>query len=121
MIDPAYPALSRAVSGSLLWRAATIGVRAGSAAWQSSATARFVSALSVLRSTATLAFIAAAAGTVWVLAQSVLPEYVRSGLPLMWPIAAVLLLAGVAVAANHMDRAWRDSVVAGIFSQPHDR
>ena len=112
MIDPRYPGLSTAIVHSILWRSGAAVVGAFANAWPASRTATAVGASARLRGLFSIASIAAVAGAIALVVQLAIPAYVRSGLPLMWPIAAIILLAIVAVWAKAFERAWPYSQIA---------
>jgi hypothetical protein len=112
MIDPRYPGLSTAIVQSILWRVGAAAIDAFAKAWPASRTATAISGIARLRGLFNIALIAAAAGAIALVMQLAIPSYVRSGLPLMWPIAAIILLAIVGVWAKAFERAWKFSQVA---------
>ena len=118
MIDANYPSLSRALSGSLLWRLAAGGADAARAAWRSSATARLAAALAPLGQPRSLALVVAIAGVLALAAQFAVPASVRSGLPIAWPATAVLAVIGVALIPAAFERAWPRSAMARLISKP---
>jgi hypothetical protein len=121
MIDPAYPALSTALVHSLLWRTGAAAVAALAMAWPSSAAARTLTALRDARSTTVIASIAALAWALWMLLQQAVPLYVRPGLPVMWPLAAIAIIVIVAMNGRALERAWPHSRLARLFARPQDR
>jgi len=112
MIDPRYPGLSTAIVHSILWRAGAAVVDAFANAWPASRTATAAAATAPLRGLVNIASIAAVAGAIALVMQVAIPSYVRSGMPLMWPIAALILLTIVAVWAKAFERAWPYSRIA---------
>ena len=112
MIDPRYPGLSTAIVNSLLWRAGTGMVDGFANAWPRSRTAAGVAAVARLRGVSSVALVAAAAATIAFAVQFVVPAYVRSGLPIMWPIAGIILLATIAARAKSFEQAWPHSRLA---------
>jgi hypothetical protein len=120
MIDPRYPGLSTAIVNSVLWRACAAVVDAFANAWPRSRSAGVVATLAGLRGLANVTFLAAAAATVAFAIQFAVPTYVRSGLPIMWPIAGIILLAIIAACAQSFEQAWPHSRLARLLtmSQP---
>jgi hypothetical protein len=116
MIDSNYPALSRAIADSILWRTSRSLVRMFTRAWPNSSTARLMAAASPLPGLRQIAWIAVFAATAALAAQFTMPVYVRSGLPVMWPLTAITLMVIVAVSANAFERAWPHSVVARVLT-----
>jgi hypothetical protein len=121
MIDPAYPALSNALVHSLLWRSGAAAFSALAIAWPSSAAARILTALREARSTSVLASIAALAWALWMLLQQAVPLYIRPGLPVMWPLAALAVIVIVAINGRALERAWPHSRLARLFSRRQER
>lgn len=112
MIDPAFPALSNAMANSMLWRAGSGLIDALATAWRDSATQRTIAAARPLTNVRTVAWIAAIGGVAALAAQSLVPAYVRPGLPLMWPATAIIIAAAVALGAAAFQRAWPQSRLA---------
>ena len=114
MIDPRYPGLSTAIVNSVLWRAGAVVVDAFATAWPRWSPRRCVATVARLRGLSSVAFVAAAASTVAFAIQFAVPAYVRSGLPIMWPIAGIILLTTIAAMRRNPSsrpgptRAWRD-------------
>jgi hypothetical protein len=121
MIDIQYPALSRVLAGSVLWRCGVRLSLLAAAAWHGSHTARLTGQLVQSATTGGIAAIVAIAGTVALVAQPALPQYVRSGLPLAWPLAAVTLAIIVALQPSAFERAWTHSVLARRVFPPRGR
>lgn len=121
MIDPRYPGLSAAIVHSILWRAGAAVVDAFANAWPTSRTATAVAAAARLRGLFNIGLIAGIAGAIAVVMQLIVPTYVRSGVPLMWPVAAIVLLAIVALGAKAFERAWPDSQVARLSATSRSR
>ena len=118
MIDVNYPSLSRVLSGSLLWRLAAAGIDTIAAAWRCSGTARLAAALAPLGHSRSLVLTCAIAGALALAAQLAIPIYVRSGLPIAWPLTAVLLMIAVAIFPAAFERAWPRSAMARMLSKP---
>jgi CBS-domain-containing membrane protein len=118
VIDANYPSLSRVLSDSLLWRLAAAGIDVIDAAWRSSRTARLATALARLSHTRSLMLVCAIAGALAVAAQLAIPTYVRSGLPIAWPLTAVLLVSAAAIFPAAFERAWPRSAMARMLSKP---
>lgn len=112
MIDSRYPGLSTAIVDSLLWRVGAAVLGAFANAWPASRTAAAIAATTQLRGLFSVALIAAVSCAVALAMQLAIPSYVRSGLPLMWPVAAIVLLSFLSVWAKAFERAWPDSRVA---------
>lgn len=123
MIDPAYPALSRTIEGSVLWRSGVAVVAALGVAWRDSMTARAAGTLrGAVGDLAALGWIGACAGVAALTAQSMLPVYARPGIPLVWPAAAIIVSATVALGAARLQRAWPQSLLARRVLPPrHER
>jgi peptidoglycan/LPS O-acetylase OafA/YrhL len=118
VIDANYPSLSRVLSDSLLWRLAEAGVDAIAAAWRSSRSARLTTVLGRLSHPRSLVLVCAIAGALALAAQLAIPTYVRSGLPIVWPLTAVLLVIAVAIVPSSFERAWPRSAMARMLSKP---
>jgi len=122
VIDANFPALSRCVSESLLWRSLTEAAGVTASAWSSSATRRALAAMLALADLRTVSSVGAAAGLLAAAAHAATPEYVRSGLPLFWPIVGIVVLAAIAFFAAPIERAWPRSTLARLlFPRAHDR
>lgn len=121
MIDSRFPALSNAIVDSRLWRAGDAVTDAVNRAWLHSATARLAALLRRVSRLSTIAVIGVAGGIVALAAQSRLPVYVRSGLPIIWSITAIIALAIVALSASALERAWPHSAIARWLAPPHVR
>ena len=117
MIDPAYPALSKSLTGSLLWRAGTAMVDAVVLAWPSSVVGRVSASVRHTTDTSMVASIAALGGVLCVLLQQAVPQYIRPGLPWMWPLAAIATAAIVAVNGRAFERAWPHSRLARLVTR----
>jgi CBS-domain-containing membrane protein len=118
VIDANYPSLSRVLSRSLLWRLACAGVDLIAAAWRSSQTARLASGIARLSHPRSLVLVCAIAGALALAAQLAIPTYVRSGLPIAWPLTAVLLVIAAAIFPAAFERAWPRSTMARMLSKP---
>ena len=116
MIDLRYPGLSTAIVNSVLWRTGAAVVDAFANAWPGSRTAGVVTTVARLRGLSSVASIAAVAGTVAFAIQFAVPAYVRSGLPIMWPIAGIILLATIAALAKSFEQAWPHSRLARLLA-----
>jgi hypothetical protein len=116
MIDPRYPGLSTAIVNSVFWRGGAMVVDAFARAWPGSRTAGRVATVARLRGVSRVAFITAAASTVALAIQMAVPAYVRSGLPIMWPIAGIIVLTIIAVWAKSFERAWAHSRFARLLA-----
>lgn len=118
MIDAHYPSLSRVLSHSLLWRLAEACVDTIGAAWRSSRTARLAATVARLGQPRSLVLVCAIGGALALAAQLAIPVYVRSGLPIAWPLTAVLLVIAVAIFPAAFERAWSRSAMARMLSKP---
>ena len=121
MIDARYPDLSQALADSRLFRLATGVVDAFTRAWDTSRTAKIVNSAARFRDTRTIAAIAAVAVAMCAVTLRFIPAYVRPGLPLAWPIAAITAFAIVAVCSAAFDRAWADSNLARALASRHSK
>lgn len=118
MIDPRYPALSMTIVNSLLWRAGAALTEAFARAWPSSRAAAQATAVRRLGGVSSVAFIAAAAVAAATAIQLAVPAYVRSGLPIMWPLTAIVVLIIVAVWSKSFQHAWPHSRLARLLAPP---
>jgi hypothetical protein len=118
MIDPRYPALSRAIVNSTLWRIGASIVAAMTRAWPDSLTAGLALAASPLLGVSQVAWVFAVAATIAFAIQFAIPVYVRSGLPIIWPLAAIVLMILIAATAGALRRAWPHSTVVRILTTP---
>lgn len=121
MIDSRFPALSNAIVNSALWRAGEAVADAITRAWLNSATARIVATAGGVARVSTAASIGVLAGVVALAAQFAMPIYVRSGLPVFWPLTAIGALMIVALAASAFERAWPHSAIARWLAPPYVR
>lgn len=122
MIDRNYPALSRAISASLLWAFVTTVADATERAWTTSASRRAIVRAGDGWDVRTFALLAAIACSVSLAAQALIPAYVRSGLPVFWPLLLIALLVAIAVWPAVFQRAWTGSTVARLIKvRPFDR
>ena len=117
MIDPRYPSLSRALSDSLLWRSLVSLAGMVSAAWIDSRTRRLTDGSAGLLTMRSIAMIGAIGGALALAAQFLVPSYVRSGLPMAWPLTAVVLLTVLAIWPAAFERAWPDSAFGRLSHQ----
>lgn len=115
MIDPNFPALSRVLRESLLFRLCCRTAAVIDAAWPHSWAARTFDAASRLRDTRFVASIAATGVALAAAAQFAIPVYVRPGLPIAWPLMLVALLSAVAVWSSAFERAWPTARLARAF------
>lgn len=121
MIDANYPALSRAVTNSLLWQAGSAAATIVEASWRSSMIARLITAVAPLRNLRVIALILAVALAISLGVQSVVPLYVRPGLPVFWPLLLLALLIVMAAWPSPFERAWQRSLLARLLAPPHDQ
>ena len=121
MIDRHYPALSQAVAHSWLWRTGASAAGALGRAWPGSLTSALIGTAARLRSVASIAAMVAVAAVVALAAQFATPVYVRSGLPVMWALAAIAALIVVALSASAFERAWPHSTAARLLAPRHVR
>lgn len=121
MIDPRFPGLSNAIVNSGLWSAGATVADAVNRAWLHSATARLATSLRSALHLSMLAWIGVFAGVMALAAQFAVPVYVRPGLPIIWPIAAIIGLAFVARSAPALERAWPHSAIARWLAPPQLR
>jgi hypothetical protein len=117
VIDPAFPALSKAIDGSLLWRCATAAAEAIDNAWTSSLTARAIAPVREIWNRSLIAWTIAIGGALCLLLQPAIPAYVRPGLPWMWPLAAIAIAVVVATSRRALEGAWPHSSTARMFAQ----
>ena len=121
MIDANYPSLSRAIASSWLWAIATAAADAIAAAWSTSVTKRWLGDASSLWNVATISRMLLIAAVVSTLVQFAIPAYVRSGLPIAWPLTLLALMTAIATWPSAFERAWRRSAITRMLSTPHDR
>ncbi|HYE87791.1 MAG TPA: hypothetical protein VEA16_15615 [Vicinamibacterales bacterium] len=114
MIDVNYPSLSRALSGSLLWRATVSSAAFVVAEWEASRVRQWMFAAARLLDLRIIAVVASIAGAIALAAQFVMPVYVRSSLPIGWAVTALLATAVVAIWPEEFQRAWPRSFLRSL-------
>lgn len=114
MIDANFPSLSRAVSTSLLGRSVAAAGASISTAWASSHTRQWMGAVDGILDVRGIALLACTAGAIATIAQMAIPVYVRSSLPIFWPITAVLAAAVIAIWPEPFTRAWSHSFLRSL-------
>lgn len=120
MIDPAFPALSKALADSALWRGGAAIVSVMTAAWPSSVAARVTASLRNKVDRSTAAGIIAIGVALCALLQPAIPAYVRPGMPWIIPVAAIAIAALIASSGRAIDDAWPHSRLARLIAgRPH--
>lgn len=116
MIDPGYPALSAALSASMLWRAGAAVAEGIARAWPSSFVVTVSAPIRKTLDRSLIAWVVALGGALCLLLQPAIPEYVRPGLPRAWQAAAIVVAVIVAMNGRAIEEAWPHSRLARLFA-----